>query len=99
VLVTRLGKKAKAFTQHYATDVLDSSLLLMPAEGFVAARDPMWLSTLDVVERERVSDGLVYRYNPAASPDGLQARRARSRCAPSFMSTRWPGPAGSTTPC
>jgi pentatricopeptide repeat protein len=65
------NKKVKAFTQHYATDVLDSSLLLMPLEGFVAARDPMWLSTLDAMDKELVSDSLVYRYNPAASPDGL----------------------------
>jgi GH15 family glucan-1,4-alpha-glucosidase len=61
----------KAFTQHYATDVLDSSLLLMPMQGFIAARDPMWLSTLDAMDKELVSDSLVYRYNPAASPDGL----------------------------
>ncbi len=60
-----------AFTQHYATDVLDSSLLLMPIEGFIAPDDPMWLSTLDAMDRELVSDSLVYRYNPAASPDGL----------------------------
>jgi GH15 family glucan-1,4-alpha-glucosidase len=65
------NKKAKAFTQHYATDVLDSSLLFMPLEGFVAARDPMWLSTLEAMDRQLVSDSLVYRYNPAASPDGL----------------------------
>ncbi len=63
--------KVKAFTQHYASDVLDASLLLMPIEGFIAARDPMWLSTLDAIDRELVSDSLVYRYNPAASPDGL----------------------------
>jgi GH15 family glucan-1,4-alpha-glucosidase len=65
------NKKVKAFTQHYATDVLDSSLLFMPLEGFIAARDPMWLSTLDAMDKELVSDSLVYRYNPAASPDGL----------------------------
>jgi pentatricopeptide repeat protein len=63
--------KVKAFSQHYATDVLDSSLLLMPLEGFVAPTDPMWLSTLDAIDRKLVSDSLVYRYNPAASPDGL----------------------------
>jgi pentatricopeptide repeat protein len=63
--------KVKAFTQHYSTEVLDSSLLLMPLEGFIAPNDPMWLSTLDAVDRELVSDSLVYRYNPAASPDGL----------------------------
>jgi GH15 family glucan-1,4-alpha-glucosidase len=31
----------------------------------------MWLSTLAAMDRELVSDSLVYRYNPAASPDGL----------------------------
>jgi pentatricopeptide repeat protein len=65
------NKKVKAFTQHYDTDMLDSSLLLMPLEGFIAASDPMWLSTLNAMDRELVSDSLVYRYNPAQSPDGL----------------------------
>jgi len=63
--------KIGAFTQHYDTDVLDSSLLLMPLQGFIAPRDPMWLSTLEAMDRELVSDSLVYRYNPSASPDGL----------------------------
>ncbi|WP_433221292.1 glycoside hydrolase family 15 protein [Dactylosporangium sp. CS-047395] len=61
-----------AFAQHYGTDVLDASLLLMPQLGFITATDPMWLSTLDAMDRELVSDSLVYRYNPAASPDGLR---------------------------
>ena len=65
------NKKVRAFTQHYGTDVLDSSLLLMPLEGFIAPRDPLWLSTLQAMDKELVSDSLVYRYNPAASPDGL----------------------------
>ena len=64
--------KVGAFTQHYDTEVLDSSLLKMPMEGFIAPRDPMWLSTLDAMDRELVSDSLVYRYNPSASPDGLK---------------------------
>ena len=63
--------KVGAFTQHYDTEVLDSSLLLMPLQGFIAPSDPMWLSTLAAMDRELVSDGLVYRYNPSASPDGL----------------------------
>ena len=60
-----------AFTQHYRTEVLDSSLLLMPLEGFAAPQDPMWQSTLRAIDKQLVSDSLVYRYNPAASPDGL----------------------------
>jgi len=62
----------KAFVQHYDTDVLDASLLLMPLMGFVAPRDPMWTSTLEAMDTELVSDSLVYRYNPSASPDGLR---------------------------
>ncbi len=64
--------KTKAFTQHYGAQVLDSSLLLMPLEGFVAPKDSKWTSTLRAMDRELVSDSLVYRYNPAATPDGLR---------------------------
>src|SRR5579875_3786568 len=63
--------KIGAFTQRYGTEVLDSALLKMPLEGFIAPDDPMWLSTLRAMDRELVSDSLVYRYNPSASPDGL----------------------------
>ncbi|MFE2989337.1 glycoside hydrolase family 15 protein [Streptomyces sp. NPDC059262] len=61
-----------AFVQHYGGDVLDASLLLMPRVQFVAPRDPAWLATLDAMDRKLVSDSLVYRYDPAASPDGLR---------------------------
>ncbi len=71
VMARGWNPKVGAFTQHYGTEVLDSSLLLMPLMGFIAPRDPMWLSTLDAMNKELVSDSLVYRYNPAASPDGL----------------------------
>jgi GH15 family glucan-1,4-alpha-glucosidase len=66
------SRRREAFVQHYATDVLDASLLLMPSVGFISPRDPAWLSTLDAMDRELVSDSLVYRYNPEASPDGLR---------------------------
>jgi GH15 family glucan-1,4-alpha-glucosidase len=62
----------KAFVQHYDTDVLDASVLLMPLVKFIAPTDPRWLSTLDAIKEELVSDSLVYRYNPVASPDGLE---------------------------
>jgi GH15 family glucan-1,4-alpha-glucosidase len=32
----------------------------------------MWHSTLAAMEQELVTDSLVYRYDPAASPDGLR---------------------------
>ena len=62
----------QAFVQHYKTDVLDSSLLRMTSVGFISPMDPMWTSTLDAMDRELVTDSLVYRYDPGASPDGLQ---------------------------
>jgi GH15 family glucan-1,4-alpha-glucosidase len=65
------NKERGAFVQHYDSSVLDASNLLMPLVGFVSPTDPMWLSTLDAMNDELVSDSLVYRYDPAASPDGL----------------------------
>ncbi|WUK93156.1 glycoside hydrolase family 15 protein [Streptomyces sp. NBC_00358] len=64
--------KEKAYVQYYGGDVLDASLLLIPRVGFLGAKDPTWLSTLDAMGRTLVSDSLVYRYDPAASPDGLR---------------------------
>ncbi|TQF01386.1 glycoside hydrolase family 15 protein [Kitasatospora acidiphila] len=66
------SEKEGAFVQHYDGDVLDASLLLMPMVQFISPRDPAWLSTLDAMDRKLVSDSLVYRYDPAASPDGLR---------------------------
>ncbi|MER6944193.1 glycoside hydrolase family 15 protein [Nonomuraea sp. NPDC000554] len=62
----------KAFIQHFDDDVLDASVLMMPLAKFVSPTDPKWLSTLEALGRELVSDSLVYRYDPEASPDGLQ---------------------------
>ncbi len=65
-------EQRRAFVQHYRTEVLDASVLLMPLVKFIAPTDPRWLSTLDGIGEELVSDSLVYRYNVEASPDGLQ---------------------------
>jgi GH15 family glucan-1,4-alpha-glucosidase len=61
-----------AFVQHAATNVLDASLLYMPLVGFISGRDPLWTSTLREMDDELVSDSLIYRYDPVASPDGLR---------------------------
>jgi GH15 family glucan-1,4-alpha-glucosidase len=65
------SERRQAFVQHEDTDVLDASVLLMPLVHFIAPTDPRWLSTLDAIGNELVSDSLVYRYDPHASPDGL----------------------------
>ncbi|MCZ7376478.1 glycoside hydrolase family 15 protein [Micromonospora sp. WMMC250] len=60
-----------AFVQHYRSGILDASLLAMPGLNFIAPTDPMWESTLRAMDVDLVSDSLVYRYDPKASPDGL----------------------------
>jgi GH15 family glucan-1,4-alpha-glucosidase len=64
--------RRQAFVQHYDTEVLDSSLLRMSKVGFITPNDPMWASTLAAMDDELVTDSLVYRYDPEASPDGLR---------------------------
>ncbi|MET8950203.1 glycoside hydrolase family 15 protein [Streptomyces sp. NPDC004393] len=66
------SKEQQALVQHYDSNVLDASLLLLPRLGFLAPLSPGWLNTLDAIDRKLVSDSLVYRYDPAASPDGLR---------------------------
>ena len=62
----------EAFVQHYGSDVLDASVLLMPLVLFIAARDPRWLSTLQSVStswsRTRSSTGTTSR--PPGRPEG-----------------------------
>jgi GH15 family glucan-1,4-alpha-glucosidase len=72
-LMTRgWNDQREAFVQHYQTDVIDASVLRMAQVGLILPSDPMWAATLDAVDHELVSDSLVYRYNPEASPDGLR---------------------------
>jgi GH15 family glucan-1,4-alpha-glucosidase len=61
-----------AFVQYAGGEVLDAAVLLMPLVRFIAPDDPRWLSTLDAIGSDLVSDSLVYRYDPSASPDGLE---------------------------
>ncbi len=62
----------QAFVQSEGAEVLDAAVLLMPLVKFIAPTDPRWLSTLDALTADLVSDSLVYRYHPQASPDGLR---------------------------
>lgn len=65
------SRRRQAFVQHEGSEILDASVLMMPLAKFIAPTDPKWLSTLDALTNELVSDSLVYRYDRQASPDGL----------------------------
>jgi GH15 family glucan-1,4-alpha-glucosidase len=65
-----------AFVQAYGSGNLDASTLLMPLVFFVAPNDRRMLQTLDAIRRPPregglAADGLLYRYDPSAAPDGL----------------------------
>jgi GH15 family glucan-1,4-alpha-glucosidase len=66
------SSEKKSFVQHYGSDALDASLLLMPLTKFVGPTDPRWLSTLERIQSELTYDTLVDRYKTEkAAPDGL----------------------------
>jgi GH15 family glucan-1,4-alpha-glucosidase len=68
-------KDKKAFMQFPGSTTVDASALLMPLVRFISPKDPRWLSTLQRIEEELVTDSLVYRYKPeAAAPDGFDSR-------------------------
>ena len=52
----------QGFVQHPGAVTFDASALLMPLVRFLSPTDPRWISTLRGIERELVSDSLVYRY-------------------------------------
>jgi GH15 family glucan-1,4-alpha-glucosidase len=72
IMTTNWSPERQAFVQYEGGDVLDASVLMMPMAKFIAPTDPKWLSTLDALTEDLVSDSLVYRYDPGVSPDGLE---------------------------
>ena len=60
-----------SFTQHFDTDALDASLLLIPLVGFLPHDDPRVRGTTAAIERELLQDGFVMRYTTTAGSDGL----------------------------
>ena len=59
------------FTQHYDTDELDASVLLMPLVRFLPADDERIRKTVLAIADELTQDGLVLRYRVEETDDGL----------------------------
>jgi GH15 family glucan-1,4-alpha-glucosidase len=59
------------FTQHYETDALDASALLLPLVRFLPPDDPRVRATVLAVADELTVDGLVLRYKVDETDDGL----------------------------
>ncbi len=70
------SEKRHAFVQHYGSDALDASNLMVPLVFFMAPNDPRMLGTLNAICRDPLDGGLlsnslVYRYNREEFSDGL----------------------------
>jgi GH15 family glucan-1,4-alpha-glucosidase len=67
------NRQRNAFVQYYGTDVLDAALLMIPLVGFLPAHDPRVVGTVEAIQRELISEGLVMRYRTETDVDGLPA--------------------------
>ncbi|WP_459384722.1 glycoside hydrolase family 15 protein [Arthrobacter humicola] len=59
------------FVQSYGTTSLDASLLLVPLVRFLPINDPRVRATVLAIADELTRDGLVLRYRPEETDDGL----------------------------
>ena len=59
------------FRQHYDTDALDASALMIPLVRFLPPDDPRVVATVCAIEKELTRDGLVMRYRAEDTDDGL----------------------------
>jgi GH15 family glucan-1,4-alpha-glucosidase len=60
------------FRQHYETDDLDASLLLLPIMGFLPPGDERVRSTVLAIADELTKDGLVLRYRVEGTDTGFE---------------------------
>jgi alpha,alpha-trehalase len=59
------------FTQHYETDALDASVLLIPLFGFLPPEDHRVRATVLAIADELTEDDLVLRYRAKETDDGM----------------------------
>ena len=59
------------FVQHYETEALDASCLLMPLVRFLPPEDPRIRATVLAIAEELTVDGMVLRYRTDETDDGL----------------------------
>jgi len=68
------GVRDGVFRQHYDTDALDASLLLIPLFRFLPPDDPRVRDTVNAIATDLTEHGLVLRYKVDETDDGLQGK-------------------------
>jgi GH15 family glucan-1,4-alpha-glucosidase len=66
------GVRDGVFRQHYETDALDASTLLVPLLRFLPPDDERVCLTVAAIRDELTEGGLVLRYRPEETDDGLE---------------------------
>ncbi|MGW8316760.1 MAG: glycoside hydrolase family 15 protein [Bacteroidales bacterium] len=56
------SEEKHAFVQYRGATTLDASALLIPLFRMLSPKEPRWLATLATIEKELITDSLVYRY-------------------------------------
>jgi GH15 family glucan-1,4-alpha-glucosidase len=64
------------FRQHYETDALDASTLLVPLFRFLPPHDQRVIDTVKAIHDELTVDGMVLRYRVDQTDDGLEGMEA-----------------------
>ena len=70
------GVRDDVFRQHYETDALDASTLLIPLVRFLPPTDDRVAKTVDAIASSLTRDGLVLRYLVEETDDGLHGEEA-----------------------
>jgi GH15 family glucan-1,4-alpha-glucosidase len=65
------GVRDGVFRQHYETDALDASTLLIPLVRFLPPGDPRVRATVEAIAERLTEHGLVLRYKVEETDDGL----------------------------
>jgi alpha,alpha-trehalase len=69
--ILKRGVRDGVFRQHYETDALDASTLLIPLVRFLPADDPRVRATVEAIAERLTEHGLVLRYKVEETDDGL----------------------------
>ncbi len=72
--ILKRGVRDGVFRQHYDTDALDASCLLIPLLRFLPADDPRLQATVNAIGDELTEHGLVLRYKVDETDDGLRGK-------------------------
>jgi GH15 family glucan-1,4-alpha-glucosidase len=75
ILTEAWNEKVNALTEHLGGGGLDASLLSLPLRRVIPADHPKMVATTEAIRKHLgAGGGLLYRYLPQVSPDGLGGR-------------------------